>query len=133
MTTMEDFFLLWLWILPMSCGAVCTLLLQYFWRTLRASFTRSSKSEWPRVKPNLMDQIVDEKTICQKGTNQCADNVTFIFLSSTGKAHKSANCSGKNPKKFWCAPSVSNEVLLLATVEKKTASQKLFSSLRISC
>ena len=96
---MDDFLVLWLWILPISFGAVCTLVLQFCSRRLHASFTRSSKTEWPRVKPYVMDQSAEEKTCCQRGTSQCVDTTAYIFLSSTGKAHKSANCCGKNPKK----------------------------------
>ena len=120
MTTMDDFLVLWLWILPISFGAVCTLVLQFCSRRLHASFTRSSKTEWPRVKPYVMDQSAEEKTCCQRGTSQCVDTTAYIFCRLQGKHIKVQIAVGRTQRKFWYAPNVSNEVLLTATVEKKT-------------
>ena len=103
---MDSYLVLLFVILPMIFGSLCTVGLQYVWQIIRR---RASNG---RGDPKLEKTIVVASPK-STGTSACHQRVVsthdgevpkYIHVSSSGKAHRSATCAGKNASKFvMCA------------------------------
>lgn len=102
----EDFFIsILFFFLPMVFGSMCTLGLQFCW----GKFCVSSINEGKTCKKTAAEEADVDSRACfhqrvATTRNVGGDGPNYIYVSSTGKAHKSAACCGKHASKItMCA------------------------------